>query len=173
MASIRVNSGALKIEVNDKGDTISLYKDMDFVNGIKGVLEYFKELGAEADKHIASLSDDDADAVFDIYFSIHKSMHDAVEEVFGQGTCMKVFGDGEVDVIPSMSAFKEFFDQIGPYVLKVTEEVLALPKDYQKKVSKPEVQFRPKGYMGGAPEDTFTKFRLQLDSSSEEDKNEV
>lgn len=123
MASIRVNSGVLRIEVNDKGDTVILRQDINFINSVKSFIAGLDALQKEFDERAAQIAPEDSDAKLDLIFDLHKELHDGLDFLFGKDTCKKVFGDGEVDVIPTMDAVVDFIQQLTPYVHQLTESM--------------------------------------------------
>jgi hypothetical protein len=158
MASIRVNSGVLKVEVNDNGDTISLRKDMNFINNIMSFADGLGVLQSEFQKQASRIAPDDTDAKLELLYAMHKELHDALENLFGAGTCRKVFGDGEVDVIPTMDAVVDFCEQIAPFIQQIAQSLGAKPKTVHTT--------KPKGYMGGTKDgsrfNAFNSVRQQI-----------
>lgn len=120
MAGIRVNTGNIKIDVNDKGDHITLYKDLDFINKVKSFGEGLEKLQEEFNKKKELLDDGDTDAKIELLYSSHKELHDGIEALFGIGTCKKVFGEGEKDVIPTIDQVNDFLTQLTPYIQKLS-----------------------------------------------------
>lgn len=171
MASIRVNSGILKIDVNDKGDVIVLRKDFNFVNNVMAFSNGLGILQQEFEAKASQLAEDDTDAKLDLLYNMHKELHDGLDALFGEGTCKKVFGDGEVDVIPTMDAVIDFCTQIAPFITQLAKDLGAVSPKVQK--SNGVVPMKPQGYMGGAPtqSNAFSALRQQLNSGDEE--NEV
>lgn len=145
--SIRINSGVLRIEVNDRGDTIALRKDMNFINNIMSFADGLGTLQSQYNAKLATIATDDADAKLDLVYQMHKELHDGLEGLFGAGTCRKVFGDGEVDVIPTMDAVAEFCEAISPFIMQIAQSLGGNIKNKHSYA----VQ-KPVGYMGGAPE---------------------
>lgn len=175
MASIRVNSGNLKVEVNDNGDFIVLRKDINFINKVSDFVNGLDGVKAEYDKKIEAISEDEEnydDKVLDCVFGLHKDLHDGIDFLFGKDTCKKVFGDGVEDVIPTLDGVVDFFEQISPYIAKLAESMTLSNKS--PKNSNKVTQIKPVGYMGSAPksyEGVFSNLRQQLDNG--DDNNEV
>lgn len=171
MAGIRVNSGVIRVEVNDNGDTIVLRKDFNFVNNVVSFADGLGALQKEFNDKAAQIAPDDADAKLDLLYSMHKELHDALEVLFGEGTCRKVFGDGEVDVIPTLDAVSDFCEQINPFIVQIAKSLGGT----KPKVAKPAqvVPVKPQGYMGSAPAQysAFSSLRQRLDSG--DGSNEV
>lgn len=121
---IRVSRGVKEIEVNDEGETIRLpLSDDGFVSRFYKLLKDVQNKGKEIVKggdevpNIATV-----DAIVDLSASV-KSRTD---ELFGEGTCRKVFGD----VKPSMDQFVEFFGLLVPYFEAYRDERLAKMSKY-------------------------------------------
>ena len=105
---LRVSTG-VKIEVNDEGDVIVarlndnqfIERFYDIVETMEKVSEYVEseEMKAkESREQLAIVSEKTKDIMSDI------------DNLFGAGSCEKVFGD----IIPSAYALADFFDQLIP-----------------------------------------------------------
>jgi hypothetical protein len=108
MESIRVNSGVKVIEVNDKGETISLpLSDDSFIKGFFGLLNETKDKAA-------AISEKNGDVLetLDAVVEFDKDVRDKIDVLMGENTCKKVFGD----VLPSSDQFLDFFAQLRPIV---------------------------------------------------------
>lgn len=108
---IRVASGVKKIEVNDDGEFISLpVADDNFVvrfyRLMDGIGERAKEIGAKFRKILLERS-----MRVEKVVAVEKETKREVDELFGDGTCRKVFGD----ILPSMDLFVEFFGSLLPF----------------------------------------------------------
>lgn len=176
MAGIRVNSCVIRVEVNDNGDVIILRKDLGFVNNVKAFITGLGSLQKEYDSQVAKINPDDIDAKLDLVYSLHKELHDGLDFLFGKDTCKKVFGDGVVDVIPTMDAVIDFVQQITPFVKQLTDSLI----EENKANEVVETPVKPVGYMGVVPEDTnvtsfsdkaskFTALRQQLGMETDND----
>ena len=163
MAGIRVNSGVLRIEVNDKGDTIALRKDMGFIDNIVKFADGLGTLQAEYQAKANEMTNATPDEQIELLYNFHKELHDGLEMLFGAGTCKKVFGDGEVDVIPSLDSVSDFFEQLTPYVKKLAQEMSGKQANKVVTMQRPE-PVAPVGYMGHRPErsSAFNSLRQQL-----------
>lgn len=108
MDSIRVNSGVKVIEVNDKGETISLpLSDDSFVKGFFDLLNEIKEKATA----ISEKKCDVLDTLDDIV-AFDKDVKDKIDALIGENTCAKVFGA----VLPSSDQFLDFFAQLTPII---------------------------------------------------------
>lgn len=166
MAGIRVKSNVIKIEVNDKGDTIVLRKSMDFFNAFLAFTQGMERMQEDYNKKLEEINPNDTEALCELAYNLHKGMHDGLELLFGEGTCKKVFGDGEVDVIPTIDAVMDFISQVYPYILSVLNELKSVSDKVEANNVK-EFPQKPKGYMGKAPEtDYFGSLRKQLSDFS-------
>lgn len=117
MEKIRIQRNVKRIEVNDNGDFITL--DFDDLNLPYRYYEMLKKLEKDRVKFSAELAKKlkgkpssicteelvNAERELNIYF------RDAVDEVFGEGTCRKVYGD----ILPSLEMHMQFFDLLRPY----------------------------------------------------------
>ena len=166
MAGIRVKSNVIKIEVNDNGDTIVLRKSMDFFNSFLAFTQGMEKMQEDYNKRLEETDPNDAEALCELAYDLHKGMHDGLELLFGEGTCRKVFGDGEVDVIPTIDAVMDFISQVYPYILNILNEIKGAG-DSVASANVKEFPQKPKGYMGKAPEkDYFGSMRKQLSDFS-------
>nr|DAF23603.1 MAG TPA: hypothetical protein [Caudoviricetes sp.] len=122
MESIRVNSGVKVIEVNDKGETISLpLSDDSFIKGFFGLLNETKDKAA-------AISEKNGDVLetLDAVVEFDKDVRDKIDVLMGENTCKKVFGD----VLPSSDQFLEFFAQLRPIVESHVEKRAANMNKY-------------------------------------------
>ena len=178
MAGIRVNSGNIKVEVNDNGDVIILRKDINFINKVNDFINGIDNVKAEYDKKVESISEsepDYEDKVLDCIYELHKELHDGIDFLFGKDTCKKVFGEGVEDVIPTFDGVIDFFEQISPYITTLAKNMTLGNKSIPTKHAN-VTPMKPSGYMGGAPKQSntgvFSSLRQQLDNSGD-DNNEV
>lgn len=118
---ISVNSGVKVIEVNDAGETISLpLGDQAFTNGLLELMQLFSVKAgevAQACKNIDIVADASAKAeqlstAASLNLKVCTEMKERVDALFGDEVCRKVFGD----IVPSMTAFSDFFDQLAPFI---------------------------------------------------------
>ena len=164
MAGIRVNTGNLKIEVNDNGDYIVIRKDMGFINKIVNFSDGLSDLQREFNEKSKLINEDDINAMQALLYDTHKQLHDALDIIFGKDTCKKVFGDGEVDVIPTLDQVADFCEQLTPYIQQIAQ---SLGNSYKSKsLGVPDSPTKPVGYMGSAPEKSnvtaFSALREQM-----------
>ena len=164
MTGIRVNTGNLKIEVNDNGDTIILRKDMGFINKVMSFSDGLSALQKEFNEKAKVIDKDDFNAMQSLLYDTHKQLHDALDIIFGNDTCKKVFGDGEVDVIPTLDQVADFCEQLIPYIQQIAQ---SLGNSYKSKASGvSQAPAKPVDYMGKAPETSnvtaFAALREQM-----------
>lgn len=117
MEKIRAVRNVKKIEVNDDGEFITLdFDDLELPYRYYGMLKRFeKDRVKFTNELVQKLKDKpssicteelvEAERDLNIYF------RDAVDEVFGKGTCRKVYGD----ILPSFEMHLQFFDALRPY----------------------------------------------------------
>lgn len=136
--SIRIGQrNTIKIEVNDNGDFIEFNPD-DKRFSIK-INKFYRDLKAfmeEAEREISKFqalgkkaTDEDILAALDYDAELSKKLAQCVDEAFGAGTCDKVFGEG---VVPSIDSVSEFCNAITPYI---NEAVLTRRKSVSGKYS--------------------------------------
>lgn len=120
---LRIDTGVRKIEVNDNGDYIMLQvadqsippKLRKFSKAIEAKIDKLRELiGSVADvEAIEELTDSEVDieAVEELAYEIGVFAKASIDDIFGVGTCKKVFGD----IVPPLEMYKEFIEDIIPY----------------------------------------------------------
>ena len=116
MEKLRLVSYAKEIEVNDNGDTIILQvEDQAIPRKIKKLV---KTLEAKA-KELEGLDDEaDIDIIEDKNYEMNLLAKAAIDDIFGEGTCKKVFGD----IVPPVERHIEFIKQIIPYFEEYAKE---------------------------------------------------
>ncbi|MCM1167964.1 MAG: hypothetical protein NC299_17295 [Lachnospiraceae bacterium] len=117
MDKIRLQRNIKRIEVNDSGECITLdFDDLNLPYRYYGMLKKLEKdrakFAAEFAEKLKGKPDGDcteelvnAERELNIYF------RDAVDEVFGEGTCRKAYGD----ILPSLEMHMRFFDALRPY----------------------------------------------------------
>lgn len=119
--SIRIGrSNTIKIEVNDDGEYIEINPDdKRFTLRLKGFINSLKSLEKEtAEKADAwaklgdNATDDDALDLLEYDAQVCEKVKNSIDELFGDNTCRKVFGEG---VLPSLDNVREFINAITPY----------------------------------------------------------
>lgn len=117
MEKIRLQRNIKHIEVNDDGECIDLdFDDLNLPYRFYGMIRRFEKdraaFAAElAEKLKNGSSKDNADELIDAERRLNIYLRDAVDEVFGEGTCRKVYGD----ILPSVEMHLQFFDALHPY----------------------------------------------------------
>ena len=108
MNSIRVNSGIV-IEVNDKGDTITLNaEDQNFI-------DRFMELNEKLEASVKRMRNPELQGKNDreqlhVLMDNTKEIMDGIDELFGENACKKIFGD----IIPNPYLIADLFEQLTP-----------------------------------------------------------
>lgn len=117
MEKIRLQRNIKRIEVNDEGECIVLdFDDPELPYRFYGMVKRLeKDRVRFAEEHAERLKGKpagicakelaEAERQLNIYF------RGAVDEVFGEGTCRKVYGD----ILPSLEMHIRFFDALRPY----------------------------------------------------------
>ena len=117
MEKIRLTRNIKTIEVNDAGETITLdFDDLNFPYRYYGMVKKLeqerKRFNEELAEKLKGKSPDEiADEMIDVERRINICFRDAVDEVFGEGTCRKVYGD----ILPSLEMHFQFFDALKPF----------------------------------------------------------
>ena len=178
MAGIRVNSGNIKVEVNDNGDFIVLRKDMNFINKVNSFIRGLDSIKADYDNKIEAIDENDPsyeDKVIDCLYDLLKELHDGIDFLFGDDTCKKVFGEGVEDVIPTFDGVIDFFEQVSSYISKLAQNMTSASNSLVKNATN-VTPIKPVGYIGSTPKQSnagvFSSLRNQLDNSGD-DNNEV
>ena len=117
MNKICIQRNIERIEVNDKGEYIELdFDDLDLPYRYYNML---KRIGDDREKFLQELSDklkdktdDEArDMLVDAERELNIYFRDMVDDVFGEGTCRKCYGD----ILPSYELHIQLFDALKPY----------------------------------------------------------
>ena len=124
--SIRVNTGAKRIEVNDDGDCIVLnFADQSLPTRYFALLEDMEAKQAEYQQRAKTIDEDQSlddkarfKAAAVLNLEIHNYMREQVDDLFGSDTCRKVFGE----IVPSIDLYADFFEQLSPYFEKYAAE---------------------------------------------------
>lgn len=110
---IRVNTG-ITIEVNDNGDTIVVrVDDSNFVDAFYDLLEMMEQ----KEKEIAASKYENDREKLSFVKEKMKEIVRQIDQLFGQDTCKKVFGD----IIPSGYAVADFFEQLVPIISEYSD----------------------------------------------------
>lgn len=117
MEKIRLQRNIKRIEVNDNGECIELdFDDLNLPYRYYGMIRRFeKDRVKFAEKLAEKLKngspEENADDMVNAERELNIYLRDAVDEVFGEGTCRKVYGD----ILPSVEMHLQFFDALRPY----------------------------------------------------------
>jgi len=144
MNKLRVNTGAVKIEVNDQGEFITLnFGDQEFPLKVVNLIEKFevehKRLKAisETIEIPGDITGEKIDPNFkklaEVSLQSHKMFKEEIDVVFGDETCRKVFGN----IVPSMDHISQFLTAIQPYFENHREE-MAVRAEVQNQKYNPE-----------------------------------
>lgn len=134
--SIRVDTGAKRIEVNDAGEYITLnFADQSLPIRFFELADEFQakepEYRAKAEAIDANETLTDYErmrAAAQLNLEFHTYFKEQIDRLFGPETCRKVFGD----IIPGAELYGDFLAQITPYFEKYGKE---RAKKLQKKYS--------------------------------------
>lgn len=117
MEKIRLQRNIKRIEVNDNGDVLELnFDDLNLPYKFYGMVKKFEEDRQKfteelAEKFKDGLDDKNMEALIEAERKLNVYMRDAIDEVFGEGTCRKVYGD----ILPSWEMHMQLFDELHPY----------------------------------------------------------
>lgn len=119
MERLRINTGAVKIEVNDEGETIILnFGDQSFPGRYYDMLSRVQEKISGMEEEAKALDQTATDQAIreKVTFTenICKYLVSEVDGLFGQETCRKVFGD----IVPAPEYILEFLEALTPYFEK-------------------------------------------------------
>lgn len=117
--SIRVNTGAKRIEVNDDGEYITLnFGDQTFPTRYFAMLDDFQarepeftKQAQEIDKREYPSDIDKSRAIAAFNLEMHEYFRDKIDGLFGAETCRKVFGD----IVPGIELYSDFLEQLAPF----------------------------------------------------------
>lgn len=126
MNGIRVNTGALKIEVNDNGEYIILhFEDHTFPNRYFSMLDRIQKRCDKATEEAKAIEGQYGKgtgkylrASFALDEELHRYIMAEVDSLFGAETCRKVFGD----IVPGVELFDDFISQLMPYFEQYAKE---------------------------------------------------
>lgn len=137
MDKIRITRNIKRIEVNDNGEFITLdFDDLNLPYRYYGML---KRLEKDRVKFAQELQEklrdktgmDSAEELVNAERDLNIYFRDAIDEVFGEGTCRKVYGD----ILPSIDMHLQFFDAIRPYFEEEAQRRRQKMKKYSAKRS--------------------------------------
>ena len=117
MEKIRLQRNIKRIEVNNDGEFITLdFDDLNLPYRFYGMVRKFEKDCAEfAAKLAEKLKDGSPEETNDELINAERELNiylrDAVDKVFGEGTCRKVYGD----ILPSVEMHLQFFEALRPY----------------------------------------------------------
>ena len=117
MEKIRLQRNIKRIEVNDDGEFITLdFDDLNLPYRYYGMIRRFEKDRAEfaaklAEKFKDGSPEENNDELINAERELNICLRDAVDEVFGEGTCRKVYGN----ILPSVEMHLQFFDALRPY----------------------------------------------------------
>ena len=117
MDKIRITRNIKRIEVNDQGEYIVLdFDDLDlpyrYYNMLRRLEQDRIRFNAELTEKLKGKTDEEATTeLIEAERRLNVYFRDAVDEVFGEGTCRKVYGD----ILPSMDMHLQFFDELRPF----------------------------------------------------------
>lgn len=112
---IRV-SGGIRIEVNDNGDCIVAHvEDHNFIDNFYGLIEKFE--GIHKELIVVEAKNISKEEQLQLVKAKMQEITGAIDGLFGEDTCSKVFGEG---VIPSGYLIAEFFEQLTPIFREYT-----------------------------------------------------
>lgn len=117
MDKIRIQRNVKRIEVNDNGEFITLdFDDLNLPYRFYGMLKKLETDRVKfAGRFSESLKEKSDAECSDEFVAAERDLNiyfrDAIDEVFGAGTCRKVYGD----ILPSLEIHMQFFDALRPF----------------------------------------------------------
>lgn len=110
MEKIRIQRNIKRIEVNDEGECITLdFNDQSlpyrFLRMLKEIHAKQREFEEKLDGEDSVYSAVEFEHEINLYFKAK------IDELFGEGTCRKVYGD----ILPSIEMHADFLTQLTPY----------------------------------------------------------
>lgn len=117
MQCIRITRNIKRIEVNDQGECIVLdFDDLNlpyrYYNMLRKMEQDRIKFNDELAEKLKGKTDEEATAeLIEAERRLNIYFRDAVDEVFGEGTCRKVYGD----ILPSIDMHMQLFDELRPY----------------------------------------------------------
>lgn len=132
MDRIRIQRNVKRIEVNDNGDVLEL--NFDDLNLPYRFYAMLKKIEIDREKFTKDLAEkikgmpdkETAAAFVDAERDLNVYMRDAIDEVFGEGTCRKVYGD----ILPSVEMHMQLFDALRPFFEEETQRRQAKMSKY-------------------------------------------
>ena len=111
MYGFRINTGIMRIEVNDAGECIEL--QLGDATLFQRICEFMDEIQQKAQMLAERMkaADFDADAFATVYADTHVELMQKVDALFGPDTCRKVFGN----IVPGTDLLIQFFEVLTPY----------------------------------------------------------
>lgn len=107
--SLRIDNGEREIEVNDKGETIVLHLgDNNFVKKYYEIVEFVQS----AEKDLGNYSSSDDKEKLEATCCFEKTLAEKVDNLIGEGTCMKVFNTNT----PNSMLIAFFLDELLPFI---------------------------------------------------------
>lgn len=133
---LRVNTGAVVIEVNDAGESITLpFGDQQFPTRFFALLEDFNGKQAEYEQRANEIDTSNKSELEKakhgtaLNLEIHQYFKKEIDRIFGAETCRKVFGE----IVPGIELYADFFNQLTPYFEKYAKERAAKVQKYSAK----------------------------------------
>ncbi len=117
MEKIRIARNVKRIEVNDNGEFIELdFDDLNLPYRYYAMLKRFEKDRAEFSRELSEklkgkTAAESTEELVEAERGLNMYFRDAIDEVFGEGTCRKVYGD----ILPSIEMHLQFFDALRPY----------------------------------------------------------
>lgn len=116
MERLNLNRKVIRIEVNDDGDYIELnFGDADLPNRFMQLYSNLQTRLEKLKEDAAALEGDDKiKEQLEYYSTAHREIMADIDNLLGEGTCKKVFGD----IVPDVDLVRELFEQLIPIINK-------------------------------------------------------
>lgn len=139
--SIHIHSAEKRVEVGGNGDFITLdVGNTTFMGNLIGLIGEFEASSASVSEMLskAENSVDEVSAAIKHASDVCGKLVVRTDEVFGAGTCKKVFGDRA----PGIYEFADFFTQIGALLKKYSAE---RDSEIEEKIAKYKAKYNGGG----------------------------
>ncbi|MBE5846241.1 MAG: hypothetical protein E7300_01015 [Lachnospiraceae bacterium] len=126
MERLNLNRKVIRIEVNDDGDYIELnFGDADLPNRFMQLYSNLQTRLEKLKEDAAALEGDDKiKEQLEYYSTAHREIMADIDNLLGEGTCKKVFGD----IVPDVDLVRELFEQLIPIINKYSAKFSPVQK---------------------------------------------
>lgn len=113
------NDNVIKISVNDEDDLLVInLADRDFPNRFYQLIQHVEQNIAELEAKKDDIGTMGIREQIDADLAVHRTVMEDIDNLFGEETCKKVFGD----IVPDISLILDFFDKLTPIIQKYSKK---------------------------------------------------